>query len=251
MFLARFRADGTHRWSKAFASGVTATTRGDALAMSSDGGVLVGGVLAGGANLGDGSAPGAGLFVARYSAAGAFVWKRALSGATGELSGLAVSNGRVFFSGHFEGAFTFAGRTYTQVSNGDFHQPGYDLVLGALSLGGGDTWLRHVGTSSLESTHALSVGASGQVMLVGTLTRPTDIGPVTLGTGGRFVGAFSPEGDVRWVRSFGAAPLEKAAVLGSGEVLTSGRFTTTVSVDGVPLPPVNGTEDILLLKLRP
>ncbi len=255
MFLARFRADGSHRWSKAFPAGMTEPTVGRLVAVDREGGVLVGGQLAAGTDLGDGAVAGTSLFVARFSDAGAFLWKRVLSGATGAMVGLGVSGDRVFFTGQFHGAFTFGGRTYTQVPGGGFTEPylEYDLFLGAMSLGGGDVWMRHLGTPGSEFPYALSVGPEGQVVLVGSLTRPTDFGPVSLGTGKNFVGAFGRDGEVRWVRSFGGAELEEVAVLSTGEVLAGMRFLQPrlVTVDGTVYQQVNDSEDILLMKLRP
>ncbi|MCP3140827.1 CBM96 family carbohydrate-binding protein [Pyxidicoccus xibeiensis] len=253
LFLARFRADGSHRWSKAVPSGMTEVTVGQVLAMDREGGVVVGGMLAGGTDLGSGAVAGTSLFVARYSSAGALLWQRVLSGAAGSMAGLGVSGDRVFFAGQFQGAFTFGGQAYTQVASGDFYQPDYDVFLGAVSLAGGDVWLRHLGTSGAEFSYALSVGPEGQVVLVGALSRPMDFGSASLGTGTNFVGAFSSEGAVRWVRSFGRVPLEEAAVLSTGEVLTGMRFSQPerLTIDGSEYEQVNASQDFLLLKLRP
>lgn len=253
MFVARFHADGSHRWSKAFPAGVTEPSVGQEVSVDAEGGVVVAGRLAGGTDLGGGAATGHSLFVARFSNEGAFLWQRVLAGATGSMAGLGVAGDRVFFTGHFQGAFTFGGQTYTQVASGQFYDPDYDVLLGAVSLQGADVWMKHLGTPGPELSHALSVGPEGQVVLVGALSRPTAIGSVSLGTEGHFVGSFSREGEVRWVRGFGRVTLEETAVLSTGEVLAGMRWSQPppVTVDGVVYEKVNESQDILLLKLRP
>lgn len=253
MFLARFGADGSHRWSKAFPAGTTEPTVGQLVSVDREGGVVVGGRLAAGTDLGNGAVDGTSLFLARFSSAGALLWTRVLSGATGSMVGLGVHGDRVFFTGQFQGAFTFGGQTYTQVPSGGFHDPDQDLFLGAVSLAGADVWLRHMGTPGSEFPHGLSVGPDGQVVLVGSVSRPTDLGPVSLGTASNFVGSFTPDGDVRWVRSFGPVTLEEVTVLSTGDILTGMRFDqpVVVTVDGNVFDRETEAADILLLKLRP
>lgn len=255
MFLARFGADGAHRWSKAVAHGDGAPTEGTALAAASGDAVFVGGRVGAGADLGDGTPVSRdGLFLARYSAVdGAVVWKRVLAGATGEISGLAVSGGQVAFAGQFSGAFTFGDQRYAQVGYADASQATDDVFVGAVALDGAARWLRHLGSPGLERMVGLDVGLNGDVVIQGVNTWPLDFAGRHLGAHGRFVAAFSSTGQSRWARSFSAAvETVDVAVLSTGEVLVGGVLDDILpaELEGQAYTS-HGQKDLMFLKFRP
>jgi hypothetical protein len=249
MFLASFAADGTHRWSRAFPSSSTESTEGGSLAVAADGSVLVGGSVAAGTDLGGGPVARKSLFVARYSVDGAPLWARLLEGARGWLPGLAVSGGRVGFTGYFNGAFTLAGQAYTQV--GESAEP--DSFVGMLGLDGEVRWLRQLGSASGEWMQRLDMGRDGQVVVVGQASWPLELGGRRLDSPGLFVATFSSEGEPLWARSFSALPQPvDVRVLSTGEVLLGSSLNADApaQVDGQTYT-ARGNGDLLFLRLRP
>jgi hypothetical protein len=255
LFLARFGADGAHLWSKAVPHGEGASTEATALATAPGDVVLVGGRVAAGSDLGDGTAVSRdGLFLARYSAVdGSGVWKRVLPGATGEISGLAVTGGLVAFAGQFSGTFTFADQTYSQVGHADASNATEDVFVGAVELAGPARWLRQLGSPGLERMLGLDVGLNGDIVIHGVNTWPLDFAGRKLDAHGRFVAAFSSSGQSRWARSFpGAVETVDVAVLSTGEVLVGGVLDSALpaELEGQTYTS-RGWKDLVFLNIRP
>ena len=244
-FVAKFSGDGKHLWSKALPSHDTLSTRGYSIAVDEQGHVLVGGVVARGADLGDGPVQSVSTyapFVVKFSPEGTLRWKRVLVGATGAVQALATAGGDVFFSGQFRRSFTFAGKTYAQ----DAYE---DIFLGSLGPGGEERWMRQFGTAASDQARRLVVTSTGAVVLAGFSAWQTDLGGGVLRSGPFLASYLQADGSHRWSRNLSTTGIQELCAVGPGEVVYGNNFTHTVRIDGEPFT-ASGS-DLMLLKLRP
>ncbi len=245
MFVAKFSGDGKHLWSKALPSHGTSATRGFSIAVDEQGHVLVGGVVARGADLGNGpveSASSEAPFVAKLSPEGTLVWTRVLAGATGAVQAMAAAGGNVFFTGQFTRTFTFGGQTHAQ----DAYP---DIFLGSLGPGGEERWMRRLGTAAKDEARRLVVTSTGAVVLAGSIGWQTDLGGGVLRSGPFLASYLQEDGSHRWSRNLSTPGLRELCAVGAGEVVYGNSFTGTVRIDGEPFT-ASGM-DLMMLKLRP
>ncbi|HKW13024.1 MAG TPA: SBBP repeat-containing protein, partial [Candidatus Krumholzibacteria bacterium] len=113
IFLAKYTANGVHQWSERF--GGVGSDGGNAVAVDGSGNVVVTGAFAAsvyfGGNLGWSSAGAEDMFIARFSAGGAYQYSRA-GGGTSDDYGEAVAvdgSGKAVATGSYSGAADFGG----------------------------------------------------------------------------------------------------------------------------------------------
>ncbi len=244
-FVAKFSGDGKHLWSKALPSHGTMSTRGYSITVDEQGHVLVGGVVARGADLGDGpvdSGSAYAPFVVKFSPEGTLRWKRVLVGASGVVYAVATAGGDVFFAGQFRRTFSFAGQTYAQTAY-------EDIFLGSLGPGGEERWMRQFGTAAAEQVQRLVVTSTGAVVLAGTIPWQTDLGGGVLRSGPFLASYLQEDGSHRWSRNLSTTGIRELCAVGAGEVVYGNSFTGTVRIDGDPVTASDS--DLMLLKLRP
>ncbi|WP_257453335.1 CBM96 family carbohydrate-binding protein [Archangium lipolyticum] len=257
-FVARFTREGQHVWSRALeAKPSQDPTRIRAVALDTEGNALIGGRVNKENDLGDGPVASAGAFIAKYSASGAFQWKRLFPEVYGEITTLRYKQPRfVYFAANLGGSFTFGGRTYTGGDPDDLNYPdNVSGFFGALHNDTGtDQWIRQPGLVTLNGL----VVADNFVAVTGKgLTY--DLGGGTLGgfNPSPFVASYTETGAHRWSRSFDpdlgdafGQPQLFLAPQTSGQVLVGGNFSTPIQHDGTTYTP-RGSSDLLYFQLKP
>jgi hypothetical protein len=192
VLVGRFDAAGEPLWSKVFGSGNDAVHR---VAIGPSGEVLVAGETAsaidfGGGPGGDGSDDASDPFVAKLDASGAFVWSRFFRAAYGVLPSAAQATALAVDPG---GNVAFAGKILEgTVDLGDGPlRPDVGNFIGELDASGAlrwGTWLSRRERSD-PSHHHVAIDASGDVVVVGDVTRRPKRGGSIYGV---FLARFKP-----------------------------------------------------------
>jgi hypothetical protein len=230
MFLVKLSPAGQLIWAKRLGSANEDVGR--AVAVDSDGNVLLTGSFVGRVDFGGGYLNGYGgdAVLARYGGAdGHFIWAKNLSTGYGKASGNGVAvdgAGNVVLVGAFEqqvdfgaGALYAAGATdaFAAKYNGD---------------GGGYLWAHTYGGLSYDAANAVATAPDGSVAVAGSFNPPVDFGGGSVGThpNDAFVLELGADGAYRWVRFFGAAGIDTSngvAVDGNGNVYATGDFRSS------------------------
>ena len=261
-FVAKFSSSGQHLWSRAFeAGGYTLTGWVRSVATDPAGNVLVGGHANSHADLGDGQTGTRAPFIAKYSASGAFLWKKLFLGAYGEVVGVKpLGTSGVAFTANLGETFTFGGASYTGGSPDDPGGPdNVSGFVGTLSASGADGWIRSLGATSARG---LVTDAGGTLTVTG-YGYDYDVGGGPLGapTGfgyTPFVARYSASGGAHlWSRSFDRDlmsgdyyPALQLAPQPGGSVVVGGDFAFPVHQDGRDYTP-RGASDLFYFQLKP
>ena len=255
-FVVRYAPSG----AVAFARGVVGAEI-EALALSSDGDVLLAGTVAAALDLdGDGTADLAAPtdgdgdpFVAALTVDGAVRWARAGRGAFGVVYGLAATaDGGAVATGYYERPIDLDGDGAADLPGPDgARQEGFVVRYGPE---GGIQWAQRVGGGAAgdESGRAVAVGSDGAVSVCGFFQGAVDLDgddapdaaastPTAV-----FVARYGAGGTLEWVRPSGAAFCSGLAE-GSGAVYAVGTLDTdsTGDLDGdgqSDLPPFAPTD---------
>jgi hypothetical protein len=180
------------------------------------------------------SAGGLDFVLAKLDAQGGLVWVVSAGGAkTDRWYAVAVSeDGSVYVTGHFESETIRFGET-------TLHNRGqYDVFIVKYSAHGAVVWARSAGGSAYDFGHGLAVTSSGKVLVSGSVRGEGDFGadqPVPSGNIGPFVAAYSPAGDLEWLRCMtgrGSGSGHELAVNGQGRVFLGGYFSGTAELGG-------------------
>jgi hypothetical protein len=239
IFVAQFSAAGVHEWSR----GMGGTGQDTGLSVGVDGGgnVVVTGYFQGTVNFGGSpltSAGGTDIFLMKYSAAGAHVWSKRFGGASDDRGvGIAVSGaGDIVMTGYFNATADFGGGPH--VSTG-----GVDIFLAKYSSAGAHTWSKVFGTSYGygDVSRGVSLDASGNIALTGSILGPVDFGGGALAENGSydiFVAKFSTSGAHLWSKRFGVLYDDHGDAIvmdAGGNVIVAGDFFEGVNFGGSTL----------------
>ena len=173
ILVARFAADGTHKWSK----GVGA--RSDALlpsiAIDDSGNLLLMATFDGNFSMGGAIFSSDGLYdvvVAKWDPSGSHLWSYRFAGPDYDLpDGIAAdAQGNVIAVGHYKGNSRMAGGSYLK-SYGS-----YDGWIAKLAPSGQHLWSQHYGGIGDDSANAVSVDAQGNIWLAGQFTATAELG---------------------------------------------------------------------------
>jgi hypothetical protein len=257
-FIAKFSADGQHVWSHAYDGG-TGSGMGTAVATDSAGNVLFGGALSQSQYGGDvlGATGNLNPVVAKYAPDGALQWARVLHGATGSVYGVGAGPGdAVTFAGQFQGQFSFQGQQRTSVGWTPDMGGWPDLMLGTLEPSGEDRRVNTVGTESAEYMRGAVVDAQGNVVVMGSSSKNTDLGGGAIGESWLehqpFVASYAADGTHRGSRFlYTTFRPEALAVAPDGSALLGGSFTNGLWLDSQRYTTSAPRSDLLLLKLAP
>jgi hypothetical protein len=258
-FLLALDPSGAARW--AYPIGGVESDSAAAVAVTSDGSVIVGGAFRGLADIRSGaptlqltSAGGSDAFLAGYTAAGTLVWARVMAGTSDEdvrAGGLAPdASGGVLVSGSFAGTTTFGvgGATATRPSLG-----ASDWYVAAFGVGGAFQTVFTVGGVGADLAPRIAVDESGNLLVTGSFKGSVDFDP---GAGSRtltslavtgsdaFAASYTPAGGLLWANSFGeatAAPDRLTAGTtiipgGQGTALLGGRFFGSPNFGSATVP---------------
>lgn len=265
-FVAKLDANGAPVWATRF-GGV-----GDdvASALVLDGaGLWVGGSFTSGADFGKGPTVVAGendAFLSKLSQADGAITSSRVLGASQRagLSSLAVGpGGAVFGAGYVRGKLGFAEKDHLTYAN--------DALVVAFDAAGSDAWARVFGTGENDAANAVAVGASGAVLVTGSVgDGPLDLGGGPLLTNGLHDSAFvlelDPSGAHVCSRRWNAEPtgerIGDSATLGAsvdgfgiaadptGNVWVVGALTGHADVGAGDVASSGGT-DVLVVKTQP
>lgn len=173
ILVARFGADGSHKWSK----GVGA--RSDALrpsiAIDGNGNLLMVATFDGSFSMGGAIFTSDGLYdvvVAKWDPSGSHQWSYRFAGPDYDLpDGIAAdAQGNVIAVGHYKGNSRMAGGAYMK-SFGS-----YDAWIAKLAPSGQHLWSQHYGGIGDDSANAVAVDPQGNIWLAGQFTATAELG---------------------------------------------------------------------------
>jgi hypothetical protein len=241
IFIAKYSSAGSWVWSKTI--GGTGYDQGNAIAADGSGNVFATGYIgaaAAGVNFGGGALVSAGLydvFLAKYTASGAFQWAKRFGG-SGNDTGMAVatdSAGNVYIAGSFEGSANFGG---SNLSSSGLR----DIFVAKYSATGTHLWSKKFGGSGDEVGYSLAVDAAGGVFLTGKFQNSVNFGGASLTSAGGddiFLAKLSAaDGSHVWSKGMGGTSSDAALgvdVDGTGNAVVTGYFTGSVNLGGTVL----------------
>jgi uncharacterized delta-60 repeat protein len=244
IFIARYNHDGTLAWAKC--AGGTNDDGGYAIAVLSDGSVLLTGSFSDTATFGQGeggeitllSAGEGDIFIARYNADGTLVWAKRAGGTGSDYgSGIGVlSDGSVIVTGSFWYTATFGpGETRETVMD----SAGYgNSFIARYNPDGTLAWAKHVAAGYYSVGRGIAVLTDGAAIVVGeflgTVVFKRGVSEeITLNSAGGwdiFVANYNQNGSLAWAKQAGGSEdeiLSAIAALPDGSALVTARFHGT------------------------
>jgi len=248
VFIAKYSAAGALQWAHGFGS--TGSDVATGAAVDSSGNLVITGYFQGTVDFGNGPVTAAGsnsLFVAKYSAAGNWMWFDQVGNAFG--NAVAVDgSGNVVVTGYYSGTVNFGGGSLSSINGGT------DIFVAKYSSSGGYVWAKSYGGSSIDMAKAIAVDHSGNVVVTGYYQGTANFGGgswTSAGGNDIFVAKYaSADGSPIWAKTFGSTTSDYGygvAVDGSDNVLVAGDFTGTVDFGGGAQTP-SGGGDIFVAK---
>lgn len=269
-FVARFAADNTFGWARAFAGSGSASAR--AITLGSFGDVYVGGSFSGRIDFNNtpagkdeitsrGQLDG---FVTKLAAAGDYRWTRVFAGlADDEVMGVGGDNaGNVIATGYFLGSIDLD--PATDVSDTYTSKGGTDFFILKLNTNGQKVWAHTIGGPGNDQPTGLAVNGLGDVLVGGFFERTVAFNASNLalasdqltavGDRDGFVTEYNSVGSYSWTRTFGGPGRDSvnAVAFGpAGEVYAAGQFVGTVNFNsgGTDTRTSAGSSDAFLTRL--
>jgi hypothetical protein len=257
VIVAKFDASGGHLWSNRF--GDLKTDFGYDVAADASGSVIVTGYYAGDLDFGGGPLPSApfpdiNCFIAKLDASGSHLWSEGFGDSTDRQTASTVdvdASGNAYFTGHFNGTADLGGGPLTS-----YHMS--DIVIAKFDPNGNHIWSQIFAGFESQVPYSAAVDVSGNLIVTGQIRGTVDFGGGPLSPLGDawediFVAKFDGSGSHVWSRRYGASGPQRgrgAAVDGSGNVIVTGDFKTTVDFGGSLLTSA-GDRDIFIAKFRP
>jgi hypothetical protein len=247
IFLAKYDADGIHRWSRSF--GAFGPDVGNSVAVDGSGNAIMTGYFNGTVDFGGGNIAGAGggdIVLAKYTTSGAHQWSLGMGGTALDFGqSVAIdASGHVVVSGGFSGTVNFGGAGL--VSAG-----GNDVFLAKYSSSGAHQWSQRSGSIGNDYGCAVALDASGAPVLSGRFEGTVNFGGSNLVSAGGcdiFLAKYNAGGVHQWSRAFGGLDSDfgNSVVLdASGSVYVAGQFLGTVDFGGGNLVSA-GNADVFL-----
>jgi hypothetical protein len=252
VFLVKYSAAGVHQWSKRF--GGSGNDTGMAISTDSAGNVYIIGSFEQTIDFGGGSLTSSGMrdiFVAKFSATGAFVWAKKF-GSTGDDVGYGLtvdSAGDVVISGKIQNSVSFGGTALTSAG-------GDDIFLAKLSgANGSHVWSKSFGNTSGDVSLSVAVDAGRNVYMTGYFTGSVNLGGALLSGSGLdvFVAKYDSAGTHQWSKRFGGFDTQisnSVAVNSTGEVSVTGYFANSIDFGTGPMTGL-GSYDAFLASIGP
>ena len=202
------------------------------------------------------------IFIAKYDAAGNFVWVKQIGGALQDfVFGVATDPaGNVYTTGIFR-----SGPVDFDPGPGvlNFTATGDDIFVQKLNTLGDLVWAKQLVGTSTARGQSVKVDNSGNVYVGGSFQGSVDFDPsaggtttfASLGSNDAFVQKLNPSGDLIWAKSFGGTNNDVVTALtvdGSGNVISTGYFAGLADFDpgtGTFFLSTGGSTDIFIQKL--
>jgi len=200
------------------------------------------------------------IFIAKYSANGAFIWGKTIGGSGQERpSGMGVSaDGNISITGYFNGTVDFnpgsAMNNLTSTGN-------RDIFILKLDSNGDYAWAHKFGSALPDEGVATCFDPNGNVFVTGYFQETVDFNPgsatnnFTATSYDIFILKLDANGNYVWNIDLGSGPAEQGRAIqcdASGNVYTSGSYGSTLDFNpGAPTEymSASGVADIYLLKL--
>ena len=268
-YLAQYNSSGVLQWVKQFSSSGTDFTTG--VTVDGTDNVIVVGAFASTADFAGDGAGGAGdltslgsndLFMAKYSAAGNFVWaKRA--GGTGNDSGwqgavFADSTGNVYLNVPFQGTADFGGDGIG--GTGDLVSLGgtADNAVVKYNSSGVFQWANRIGSATTEWPQEITTDSSNNVLVIGnSAAAVTDFGGDGIGGTGdvtnrgsydAYLAKYSPSGALTWAKSIGSTGYDWGEDISSGandSIMVTAYFPLTMDTAGDGIGGASAADDLV------
>lgn len=254
IFLAKYRADGSHLWSRRIGS--TAFEYVTAIALDNAGDVIMTGSFSGIVDFGGGGrvAAGISMFLAKYSADGAHAWSQAFGNtAWDQAFGTALAtdgSNNIAVTGQFSGTVSFGGSSFTSAQGEEGSE---DIFLAKYDANGVHQWSKRLGGTSFDTAADVAMTATGYVFLAGTFMGTVSFGGAGLTAIGIdiFIARYSPAGTHQWSKDFPGGSFA-GPFLGtdaSGNLYAAGGFLGSTDFGGGALNSA-GAVDIFLARFN-
>ncbi|MVM28622.1 hypothetical protein GO755_01165 [Spirosoma sp. HMF4905] len=183
------------------------------------------------------------IFLAKYDAAGNYVWANSASGNENDSEGRSTSlvldqTGRLLLTGYFTGIVDFD--PSTSVAN--LTSAGtYDIFVAKYDTDGNYIWAKRAGGPNYDFSYSVAVDASNNVLLTGYFESTADFDPssnvaslTAVGNGDIFVAKYDAQGNYIWAKNMGGSSVESGQSLtvdATGNIVLTGAFSGTVDFD--------------------
>lgn len=223
VFAAKLDASGNLLWVRSL-GGDMGWPPGYAVCASTDGNILVAGSFSGTIELGNGSATAAGssdVFLVKLDPSGEPLWGKTFGGPLAQAAhSVAVDqDSNVLVAGSFTGSIDFGGDSLLSAGS-------EDAFVAKLDASGQHIWSRRLGSAGSDTASGVSTDASGNVIVVGTLSIQ---GPDV------FVAKLDAAGADLWMNTYGDPAAQQAYgvdVDAVGHITLAGQLSGTIDFGG-------------------
>lgn len=223
-------------WAERF--GDSHAQEGRAIAVDSDGNVVVAGIISGEVDFGSGTiqVPGAqqNAFVAKFDTNGSLQWSKSFGDAGAQFgTGVAVDGlNNILVVGYFSGEVDLGG--------GPLQSPlGYDIFLAKFDVNGAHLWSKQFGGGGADSDYqygfAIAADASGNSIITGYFSGGVDFGGGFIeATSGSdiFLAKLDPSGNYLWGKGFGNGKGQSVKTDIAGDVFVAGVISGSADFGG-------------------
>ncbi len=252
IYLAVFDYLGAHMWSKRFGDS-GAAQNGTAVAVDSQGNVIITGDIAGTTDFGGGGLTSAGVadfFIAKFDKDGNHLWSH-IAGDSKAQNGLALAvgpNDEIAVSGSFVGGMDFNGAAITNGTGAST-----DAFVAVYDKDGNIMWAKGFGDASAQSARGVSIAPNGDVVIVGDLAGTIDFGGGGLTSAGGtdiFLARFASDGSYLNAKIYGKTMNQSGIAVTTdsvGNMIVLGDVAGKINFGGADLSSA-GSTDVLVAK---
>ena len=198
---------------------------------------------------------GSSVYLIKYSPSGSLIWKRIYNAsASDERLDLTLKNNTLVWSAGFTGTQSFGDSTFTSANSG----AAYSVVFVSLDLDGNFNWANQLNVDLAEyASIDMAIDENSNVYFTTAFEGSTSTvsgNYASAGIGGDILyGKINSSGNFAWINRIGNNEDDKSGNIildNNGDILLSGRFTTTVTIGTNNLSSPVGY-DWFLTKLNP
>lgn len=250
IFVAKFDADGNHLWSKQY--GDAESQYANEVAIDGDGYLVVAGNFGGSIDFGGGPIVSTGneIFLTRLDPDGEPVWAKNFGAMNSDPSVRAMAldpGGNILLTGGFTGDLSLGGPVMTNLDSDS-------IWVAKLDPAGEYLWSTQYGDSGPQYGEGIVADSQGNIILGATFTGSIDFGGGPIQSHGNYdvtITKLKPDGGYLWSQSFGDLEWDELyglAIDGNDNVLVTGSFQGTITIDGSSLTASQGAPDIYAAK---